>query len=97
MHLRLVFARQQGSVQNQPEVTDEADRGSAQSDNEMSAIQQIQAGDLLVALNEALDRIDAGSFGRCVNCGQEINSKRLNAVPWARHCITCQELIEGTK
>lgn len=43
---------------------------------------------------EALGRIRDGSFGECVTCGEEINSKRLEAVPWARYCLTCQEKVE---
>lgn len=42
----------------------------------------------------ALDRLRDGSFGQCVHCGKEINLKRLEAVPWTRYCIECQEKIE---
>jgi len=43
---------------------------------------------------EALGRIRDGSFGECVTCGEELNSKRLEAVPWARYCLSCQEKVE---
>jgi lipid-binding SYLF domain-containing protein len=36
-------------------------------------------------------------FGQCLNCEQEIHAKRLEPIPWVRYCITCQELIDGTK
>ena len=39
----------------------------------------------------ALRRIDDGSFGICMDCEEEINVKRLAAVPWAARCIACQE------
>lgn len=52
LHLRLVLAREHDRAQNNSEVTDEADRGSAHADREMSAIQQTQAVDFLEALNE---------------------------------------------
>ena len=39
----------------------------------------------------ALRRLDSGSFGICVDCEEDINLKRLTAVPWAARCITCQE------
>lgn len=39
----------------------------------------------------ALRRIDDGSFGICMDCEEEINLKRLTAVPWAARCIACQE------
>jgi len=41
-----------------------------------------------------LARLRQGSFGECVSCGKEINAKRLEAVPWTRHCIECQEKAE---
>jgi DnaK suppressor protein len=49
---------------------------------------------LLQSIDAALDRIDNGDYGKCANCGQPIQEKRLEAVPWARHCIRCQDLIE---
>ena len=45
-------------------------------------------------VDKALARIREGSFGECIHCGKEINAKRLEAVPWTRHCIECQEKIE---
>lgn len=47
---------------------------------------------MLKLIEQALDRLDAGAYGQCVNCQQPIQQKRLDAVPWARHCIACQEL-----
>ena len=49
---------------------------------------------LLARVEEALVRIREGNFGECINCGNEVNPKRLEAVPWARYCIKCQEKIE---
>jgi DnaK suppressor protein len=49
---------------------------------------------LLELIDEALARIEAGEFGECVNCGEEIQPKRLDAIPWTPHCIRCQELVE---
>jgi RNA polymerase-binding transcription factor len=46
----------------------------------------------LVLIDEALGRLDAGTYGTCVHCGQPVQEKRLEAVPWARHCLDCQEL-----
>jgi DnaK suppressor protein len=48
--------------------------------------------DILRRIDAALDRIEAGSFGTCLHCGKKVQSGRLQAVPWARHCIECQEL-----
>jgi DnaK suppressor protein len=48
----------------------------------------------LLQIENALRRMDEGSYGKCSNCGQQINILRLEAVPWARFCIDCQELAE---
>jgi DnaK suppressor protein len=49
---------------------------------------------LLDSIDAALARIAEGEYGKCINCGEPIQDKRLEAVPWARHCIRCQDLIE---
>lgn len=48
----------------------------------------------LIAIDAALERIKSGNYGTCANCGREIGEKRLEAVPWARYCVDCQELVE---
>jgi DnaK suppressor protein len=48
---------------------------------------------LLREISDALHRIDTDSYGICMECEEQISPKRLNAVPWARYCVTCQELI----
>ena len=45
-------------------------------------------------LMQALERIRQGTYGECANCGGEIEPKRLEALPWARYCIKCQEEME---
>lgn len=47
---------------------------------------------ILGLVQAALARAESGEFGICVACAQPIEPKRLEAVPWARHCIRCQEL-----
>jgi len=49
---------------------------------------------LLTAIDDALDRIQDGDYGNCVHCGKPIQERRLEAVPWARHCLRCQDLNE---
>jgi DnaK suppressor protein len=46
---------------------------------------------ILNAINEALERIEKGSYGVCRDCGEPIAEARLNAIPWTRVCITCKE------
>jgi len=40
-------------------------------------------------IEAALNRIEAGTFGRCQTCGKPINPDRLEALPWAQDCIDC--------
>ena len=42
-------------------------------------------------IEEALDRLHSGDYGICLSCEQPIPAKRLQALPWARYCVTCQE------
>ena len=42
-------------------------------------------------IEEALDRIEAGDYGVCLGCEEPIPAKRLQAVPWAKYCVTCQQ------
>ncbi len=46
---------------------------------------------ILQAIEEALYRMEKGTFGICRDCGEEIAEARLNAIPWTRVCITCKE------
>ena len=45
-------------------------------------------------LDEALRRLEAGQYGECVLCNKEIAVTRLEAIPWARYCVDCQEMQE---
>ena len=49
---------------------------------------------LLDLIDEALQRVETGDYGECVNCGEPVQEKRLDAVPWARYCLRCQDLQE---
>jgi DnaK suppressor protein len=49
---------------------------------------------LLNLIDEALIRMDDSGYGKCIRCGQALPEKRLEAVPWARHCVRCQDLHE---
>jgi RNA polymerase-binding protein DksA len=48
----------------------------------------------LTLVDAALERLDAGSFGTCLRCGKPIADARLEALPWAAHCIECQSEID---
>jgi DnaK suppressor protein len=42
-------------------------------------------------VEEALDRLESGDYGVCLSCDEPIAEKRLQALPWARYCVKCQE------
>lgn len=46
---------------------------------------------ILQAIDEALRRLDQGTYGVCRDCGEPIAKARLNAIPWTRVCISCKE------
>lgn len=46
-------------------------------------------------VEQALDRIDSGSYGKCENCGQQIKTERLEALPYTPFCIRCEEMFES--
>jgi DnaK suppressor protein len=48
---------------------------------------------LLRQITGALHRIQTGHFGVCMECEEPISVKRLEAVPWARYCVTCQDMV----
>jgi DnaK suppressor protein len=48
---------------------------------------------LLREIGDALHRIEHNSYGICMECEEPISAKRLDAVPWARYCVSCQESI----
>jgi RNA polymerase-binding protein DksA len=50
--------------------------------------------DLLAQVDAALQRLDEGRYGICARCGQEIAPDRLEALPYAIYCITCQSQVE---
>jgi DnaK suppressor protein len=47
---------------------------------------------MLREVERALKRVAGGTYGVCESCGEEISPHRLKAIPWARYCLTCQEL-----
>lgn len=63
------------------------------SKNVMMAVSENDSRQL-VLINEALERLDDDEYGLCQNCEQTIITKRLDAIPWARYCLDCQELQE---
>jgi DnaK suppressor protein len=83
-----------GRVADQDTAQDIADRAASSYTKEFLFSQSNNDRQLLQMVETALLRIREGAFGECVSCGNEINAKRLEAVPWTRYCIECQEKLE---
>ena|SRR5215467_10442482 len=83
-----------GREANRDNSQDPADQASNSYTKELLFSQSTNERLMLRLIEEALDRFENGNFGLCLNCGDEIQSKRLEALPWARYCIKCQELQE---
>lgn len=48
---------------------------------------------MLKEIDRALERVARGSYGVCESCGEDISPARLKALPWARYCVRCQEIL----
>src|ERR1700737_2845725 len=86
--------QQDGRSADEDTAQDIADRAASSYTKEFLFSQSNNERQLLQMVDRALVRIREGSFGECIHCGKEINAKRLEAVPWTRHCIECQEKLE---
>jgi DnaK suppressor protein len=71
------------------------DLGSHQFDEEVSLDLVGKEEQILADVKEALERIDAGTFGHCEQCRKPITRERLAAVPYARYCVACAEKLGG--
>ena len=81
----------QASMENNTRQGDMADQASG--NNEVHIALKLKQTDakILQAIEEALWRIEKGTYGICRDCGEPIAPARLNAIPWTRVCITCKE------
>jgi DnaK suppressor protein len=75
-------------------IQDEADIANMNHDRAVTNKLTEARAHRLKAIEQALERIDRGEFGSCKRCEQDIHSKRLSAMPWARLCLQCQAELE---
>jgi len=76
------------------EVLDEGEQSDADIQDDISAALLQLRSETLTLINEALRRLTAGTYGVCVECGDEIAEARLRALPFALRCKDCEELHE---
>ena len=90
--LRLVTNSEKDGREADEEATqDIADKAANSYTKEFLFHQSDENRRVLQLVNEAIERMKEGTYGQCMACEQEVQQKRLEAVPWARHCIECQE------
>jgi RNA polymerase-binding transcription factor DksA len=71
-----------------------ADLGTDNFEHELSTSLLENADQTLGEVAAALARIEQGTFGRCERCGKEVPTGRLQAMPYARHCVDCARAAE---
>jgi DnaK suppressor protein len=71
-----------------------ADAATATLDREIDTTLEENSEHVLTAIDDALKRIDGGTYGTCVRCGAPIAEERLEAMPYADKCIECKRLEE---
>jgi DnaK suppressor protein len=88
-----------GSIEDETEdeTTDNhiAETATVTLDREIDYTLEENSEHVLAEIEGALKRIEAGTYGVCVNCGKPIAEERLAAIPWATYCIDCKRLLEG--
>ncbi len=77
--------------EGEPEVGDPTDAATNSEAADESLQEEALLSQTLVEVRDALRRIEDGTYGKCVDCGRNIELARLEAVPWARYCLKDQE------
>src|SRR6516162_11492695 len=98
----ILEARQEelsGSLRNRDEIAiekapDALDEVQLAGERELAIRNLDRDSNMLRNVRGALARIADGSYGICLHCEEEIKPKRLDAVPWAKYCIRCQEAAD---
>lgn len=91
--LRPVGGESSGSLSDVP--VHPADLGTENYDVEVGLELLENEAQILKEIDDALARIDQGTYGICENCHREISRERLEAVPYARYCIRCARKFQG--
>jgi RNA polymerase-binding transcription factor len=81
----------QASMENNTRQGDMADQASGNNEVHIQLKWKQTDAKILQAIEEALGRIEKGTYGICRDCGEPIAEARLNAIPWTRVCIACKE------
>ncbi|HEX4228140.1 MAG TPA: TraR/DksA family transcriptional regulator [Bryobacteraceae bacterium] len=89
--------RFQAVISESGDVGDPVDAATSDEERGEASEEASQVTETLEDVRSALQRIEAGTYGRCVVCGRPIEPKRLEAVPWTPYCLEDQERIDREK
>ena len=78
----------------EPRSDDDAETGTATFERERTMSLARNARQTIIQIERALDRMDAGTYGLCINCGEPIAIERLEALPQAVDCMDCRRKAE---
>jgi DnaK suppressor protein len=81
----------QTSIETNTRQGDLADQASGNNEVHIQLKLKQTDAKILQAIEEALARIEKGTYGLCRDCGEPVAEARLNAIPWTRVCIVCKE------
>jgi DnaK suppressor protein len=73
---------------------DDADRQGARQDGEDQILARGRLAERRRLILAALLRIETVGFGLCLTCGRQIGARRLDAMPWAERCLSCETALE---
>jgi DnaK suppressor protein len=79
------------AIEKTPDALDEVQHAA---ERELAIRNLDRESNLLRNVRGALRRIEDGTYGVCMHCEEDINIKRVNAVPWTPYCISCQEIAD---
>ncbi len=85
--------RQRSGIQVE-QAADPMDQILSQIDREYQLAYLQRSAERYRAISRALGRIEEGEYGICIECEEKISPKRLQAIPWAAYCVSCQERLE---
>jgi len=89
-----VAAAEQETREGTVKHADLADQAASEYERQALVHKATTARQMLKNFTQALERMRQGAFGECAECGGDIELKRLEAIPWARYCVKCQEARE---
>jgi DnaK suppressor protein len=91
---RILMATERVRAESHQTASDIADQANQSYERELSVITEAQHREQMSRITAALGRIETGEYGVCASCRGEISHARLEAVPWARNCLECQQRVE---